>query len=904
MVGKSLAHYRIVEKLGEGGMGVVYRAEDTKLGREIAIKVLQAELADDPARRRRFDDEARAVAALKHPNIVTLYSVEEADGIPFITMELVEGRPLSELIPDGGFGLPQFFELAIPVADALSSAHAKGITHRDLKPANLMLQDDGLVKVLDFGLAKLLLPEPGGETATQVLVSATRTGEGTVVGTAAYMSPEQAEGKQVDARSDIFALGVVMYELLTGSRPFQGATAISVVSSILKDAPPRVSEVKPNLPRHLGRIIARCLEKNPDKRFQTARDVFNELKGLRGEIESGELEASSVAVSTPAASEVRPAPPRTARWIAPVAVIAVLLVAVAWWVSRDTASESSSVAEAPAAGTAAPPSREMIAVLPFDNLGQAEDAYFAAGITDEIIGRLAAVSGLGVISRTSVTQYDRTGKTLRQIGDDLGVSYVLEGTVRWARSADGAGRVRITPQLVRVEDDSQLWAETYDQQIDDIFEVQSTIAAQVIDQLGVTLLSDERAAVEDRPTNNLQAYQAFLKASEAPPNLTLKESDEWRVEHLERAVELDPGFLEAWYDLSVHHSSFYQLSLDRTQSRLDRAKEAMERALAIDGRHPKALLARGYYRYFGFRDYDRALEDFEVAVEALPNDAGARSSIGYIYRRQGKIDEALAVLEGALPLAPRDSNLLENIAETYRGKRDLDRSIELRRRIAELDPDSGFNRLLLALDVTLQTGDVARGLAQWRELPANPGSQPYFLGSAMLAAWNRDYAGAYDWARQVPADSPQVQGWRIALMAEFEVGRDGKQSARASLEASLQERLSRLESEPGNAGLRSSIGMTYARLGDAEAAVREGRLAVDLTARDRWEGPESEANLAKIYAELGRADEALDLIEKLLEMTYSLSLTRASLRLDPAWDNLREHARFRALVAEQGRESR
>ncbi len=301
---QTIAHYRIVAKIGEGGMGQVYRAEDTRLGREVALKLLPTDVTLDQDRRSRFEREARAVAALKHPNIVTIYSVEESGGVPFFTMELVEGTSLSGMIPSNGFPLSRFFELAIPLADAISSAHEKGITHRDLKPANIMLDSDGRLKVLDFGLAKLTLPASGTETAATLAISDSATKEGRVLGTASYMSPEQAEGKAIDHRSDIFSLGIVLYEMVTGERPFQGDSPISILSAILRDSPQRVSAMRNALPRHLGRVIHRCLEKDPGRRYQTARDVRNELEALKEEIDSGEIDtgglASEESVSRPA----------------------------------------------------------------------------------------------------------------------------------------------------------------------------------------------------------------------------------------------------------------------------------------------------------------------------------------------------------------------------------------------------------------------------------------------------------------------------------------------------------------------------------------------------------------------------------------------------------------------------
>ncbi|NIW24010.1 MAG: protein kinase, partial [Gammaproteobacteria bacterium] len=283
---RSLAHYQIREKLGEGGMGAVYLALDTRLGRDVALKVLPKELADDPDRRARFEREARAIAALKHPNIVTLYSVEEADGVVFITMEHVEGGTLVNDLEGDGLSLEKFFDLAIPIADALATAHGKGIVHRDIKPANIMRDAAGRVKILDFGLAKMF--DTNFDEARTIAVSdESATAEGYILGTVAYMSPEQAEGKPVDARSDVFSLGVVLYEMATGKRPFRGQTNISTISAILKEDPPSVDDLRPVVPRHLGRIIQRCLAKEPDRRYQSALDVRNELEALKQETTSG-----------------------------------------------------------------------------------------------------------------------------------------------------------------------------------------------------------------------------------------------------------------------------------------------------------------------------------------------------------------------------------------------------------------------------------------------------------------------------------------------------------------------------------------------------------------------------------------------------------------------------------------
>jgi TolB-like protein/predicted Ser/Thr protein kinase len=557
LIGQTISRYRILEKLGAGGMGEVYLAEDTELRRKVALKVLPEEMASDPERLERFKREARAVAALNHPNIVTIYSVEEVEGVHFLTMEMVEGKTLADLVPVQGLQLDRFFELAIPIAEALSVAHEKGITHRDLKPANIMVGDDGRVRVLDFGLAKLRPEAPADEEETQ-LATEVVTREGLAIGTAPYMSPEQVQGKTVDHRSDIFSLGILYYEMATGGRPFKGDSSADLVSSILRDTPDSVTDLKMEMPRHLGRIIRHCLEKDPERRFQAAKDVRNELEGLRREVESGELPPSGTMVAA-----APPAPRR--RWL-PVAGAALLVVVVAgaflFTRGKDEALAPAVVPAEPTVSQAAA-ERQMIVVLPFENLGSEEEAYFAAGITEEITGRLGSVRELGVISRKSAQRYADTDKTIQQIGGELGVGYVLEGTVRWASSQDGSSRVRITPQLIRVADDSQLWSNTYDRVIDDIFEVQSDIATQVIDELGITLLEPEQQAVESRPTDNIEAYQAYLRGLEYANHPDFTELNmRLTIEMFQRATELDPSFAQAHAWLSHAQARYYWFGHD------------------------------------------------------------------------------------------------------------------------------------------------------------------------------------------------------------------------------------------------------------------------------------------------------------------------------------------------------
>ncbi len=897
MIGETLSHYTILEKLGEGGMGEVYLAEDTRLKRKVALKVLPAEMSSDPERLARFKREAETVASLNHPNIVTIHSVEEADGVHFLTMEWVEGESLSDVIGRGPMKLDKVFDLAIPLADALASAHAKGITHRDLKPANVMMNKEGRLKVLDFGLAKMHL-DSTGETDREAPTQALTT-EGLAIGTVPYMSPEQVRGEAVDQRTDIFSLGVVLHEMVAGERPFQGKSGADLVSSILRDRPSSVTDLQANLPHQLGRVIQRCMEKEPDKRFQTALDVRNELEVLKSEVESGVAPLSGTAF--PAASPGAGKP----KWLMPaMAGVAILALAGLLWflMGRDTAEEpalaESTNAAAPEAATApaAASDREMVVILPFDNLGEAEDQYFAAGVSDEINGRLAAVSGLGVISRKTAAQYAQTEKSVKEIGDELGVDYILEGTVRWAHQEEGASRVRIAPELIRVADDSQVWTQIYDREIDDIFEVQSEIAGEVITALDVTLRGDERAALEEQPTDNIEAYQAFLKAVDLQQNgKTIEESDAGATAMFEQAVELDPDFVKAWASLAQHHASVYRQGLDQTEERLAKAKAALEGAEKVGMDLTETRWARGYYLYYGFQDYDRALTEFEAAAESAPNDAESRQAIGYIYRRKGDLAAAIENLERAAELDPQDPNIPRNLGSTYRARRQFDKALEMADRVLALEPQGENNYFAKASYVMHGTGDLAASREILERMPVTES-----IGGAFnwidQHFWERDFDGLIEGFESVESPVPYVTAAKQLVVAFAKALRDGAGAARPDLEAARTRVSALLEGAPGNAQVHGWLSGVLAFLGEDEEAISEAKLAVELTEMDRFSGPQAEESLARIYASLDRPDEALVLLERLLDAQYDSAITTWALKLDPAWDPIREDPRFQALI--------
>ncbi len=889
MIGSSLGHYRILRKLGSGGMAEVFAAEDSKLKRIVALKILPPEMAGDPERRGRFEREAKAIAALDHPNIVTVFSVEEVDGVHFITMQLVEGKTLAELIPKQGIPQKKFFELAVPIADAVSAAHQKGVMHRDLKPRNIMVSSDGRVRILDFGLAKLV-EEPASED-TDELPTDELSGVGKIMGTVAYMSPEQVQGKPLDHRSDIFSLGVILYEMVTGHRPFKGDSSAALITSILRDTPHSVSDLKAGVPRHLGRIIRHCLEDDPALRFQTAADVRNELAELRKEIESGDLLASD------AAAPARPPARRPGRTLALVSAGALAIALGVWGLANRLGPGRT----APGAD----PGRKMIVVLPLENLGPGEQEYFADGITDEITSRLASVGGLGVISHTSAMQYRTNRPSIKQIGKELGVNYALEGSVRWAGD-QSVPRVTITPRLVRVSDDTQVWSQVYQRPLDDIFEIQSEIAKNVVAQLGATLLDPEQPGFAAQPTADLAAYQAYLRGIyfRQRPEYTL---DHWQeaVANFRKAVELDPDFVAAWSELAGAHSLIYFLQLDATEERKAEARRAAERAVELAPSDPGARVALGYYFYSVESDYERALENYAIAEKALPGDPRLLENTAYVERRMGDWPSALSHLETALERNPRDATLVAELGETYACLRRYPEAVRTYDQAIALAPDVAWPFIAKAWSFWLWKG--REGLAEAREMIEQipETSDP---GMAVWARfWQETYEGQPRKALAVldPVPEEVVETWHsirpkalLAARAYEQLGqpdraREGYARAAAILEQEILDR----EPDPR---LHSALGVAYAGLGRGAEAIREGSRAVELLpmSQDAFNGGLYVFELATIFAMSGEPGRAIEQLERLLSVPWTVSVE--FLELDPIWEGVRRHPDFKRLAERYG----
>ena len=731
--GVRLGPYEILAPLGAGGMGEVYRARDTKLGRDVAIKVLPEALAQDPERLARFEREARSLAALNHPGIVTIYAVEESGETRFLAMELVEGENLDTAIPPRGFSLLRFFDVAVPLADALSAAHERGIVHRDLKPANVMITREGRVKVLDFGLAKLEAANSGANaTDIETASRAALTGEGKVFGTVAYMSPEQARGGKIDARSDVFSLGVVLYQMLTGERPFKGSASADLISSILRDQPPSVTEVRSDLPPHLSRILRRCLEKDPRDRYQTSRDVYNELKDLRAETSSPPKSESDV---LPPPSGIVPPVAARARskrrgWTAGIAVAVLLAMLYAAWRFGLLHGPS----RAPEAGTGI----RSIAVLPLDNYsGDPSQDYFAEGMTDELTADLATISRLRVISRGSAMQFKgKSRPPTPEIAKMLNVDAVVEGSVH--RSGD---KVRITAQLIDARADRHLWAKSFERSSRDVLALQDELASAIAREIQVQLTPAEQSRLGSARRVNPEAYDAYLKGRHffnRPSDENLTKA----ISLFEEAVKLDPESAPAYSGMSDAYLwlGYNEGVLTASEAR-PKTKSTAEKALELDDDSAEAHTSLANFKLWYEYDWAGAEAEFRRAFALNPNYAYAHDQFGVGLAIQGRFDEAIAEGKKAAELDPLSPQIPLDAAFGLAYQGQYRTAKDLVKKAADLDPTLFFAPFTDGL-IDVQEGNVRDAIPKFRK--AKEMESPAFASAwlAFARGTSGDRAGA------------------------------------------------------------------------------------------------------------------------------------------------------------------
>ncbi len=653
--GTRLGTYEVLSALGAGGMGEVYLARDSKLGRDVALKVLPAEVASDPDRLSRFEREARTVAALNHPNIVTLHAVEEAQGTAFLVMERINGRALSDLIPPGGLEIARLVEIAAPIAAALAAAHDKSIVHRDLKPANVMVTDDGLVKVLDFGLAKI--QAPAQLDASVSAETATQPSRELVVGTVPYMSPEQLRGEQVDARTDIFSFGAVLYEMATGIRPFRGESAADVMSAILRQEPPPLETVRAGLPPRLVRLVKRCLEKNPRHRVQSAIDLSHELDDLNDELRASHEPAvpslHTAGGPTPAEPVDSGRASRSKRWrtrlLAAFAVVAVvtLAIGVIGMLTRSTGS-----------GPGGDRAIRSLAVLPFENMNHdASQDYFVDGMHEALINDLARLGTLKVISRNSVVRYRGTAAPPKDVARELGVDALVAGSVLRA-----GNQVRVTAQLILGKSDEQVWGNSYDRDLQDVLrllsDVSRAIAGEVRAKLGGAALPVADSAPRSLPRVRPEAYDAFLRGRQLM-NVGLGPSLKAALEQYKLATDLDPTFARAWGELAAVHLMRAVFATPTSPESLAECRRAMQTALDLDPIDGAGLAVKGMLLLYVDWNFSLARASLERAVELNPHDATLRHGLADYLMVTGRFGESLEQVK-----IGRDANPTAAMPET------------------------------------------------------------------------------------------------------------------------------------------------------------------------------------------------------------------------------------------------
>jgi len=644
--GMAVSHYRIVKIIGSGGMGDVYLAEDTKLKRKVALKFLSARFTSDQDLRDRFVREAEATAKLNHPNVITIHEVGEFQGRPFFAMELVEGQSISDMAKDKDLSIDRIVELTIQICDGLAAAHEKKVVHRDIKPANIIIDSHGRPKILDFGLA-----------AVQGSAQLTKTGS--TLGTIRYMSPEQVSGRDVDHRSDLFSLGIVLYELITGRTPFRHENEGAMFKAIMEDNPEPLTRYKSDVPDNLQQIVCKLLEKDRELRYQSAEGVIADLKHLM-------YDSQQTGYKWTAASK-----PKKTRFFLGIAAAVVILIASFLYFALRPSDHKVRVEE----------KDPMIAVLPFENLGSPDDQYFADGMTEEITSRLAGIKGLGVISRTSSAKFRESDKTLQEIGRDYGVDFVLEGSVRWSKAGDHH-KVRITPQLIRVSDDRHMWADNYERALIEVFAVQADIAEKIVAQLGLTLVEKDRQNLASMPTENPEAYKYYLKALQKIRRRSDYSDSKTAQAALDSAVALDPSFALAHALRSEAYADGAGGDPESEGGII--ALEAAERSLELQSGLPQGHLALGKYYYFVQVDYDRALEQFLMAESELYNDPELLHVISIVQIQQGKFKEALENRSKAAELDPLNARrhaahaaVLQSLRRFTEAEESINRAIAL-----------------------------------------------------------------------------------------------------------------------------------------------------------------------------------------------------------------------------------
>ena len=843
---KTYGTYRVESWLASGGMGTVYRARDERLDRIAALKFLPPNRVGDAAARERLMREARAASALDHPNICTIFGVDETSaGEPFIAMALYDGETVAARIARGAVPVAESVRITTQVARGLVYAHSRGIAHRDLTPRNLMLTAGGIPKILDFGLASATIPgEKHGAS-----------------GTVPYMSPEQVRQEELDPRTDVWSLGVVWYEMLTGQRPFQGDDASGTIRAIQAAAPKPIRELRPEVPRPVAALIGRMLAPRAAARPDAA-SLLTSLEALGD-----------------GAAVIRRRVLTTALVTATIVVAAAIVVTKV----RETPTEA-----------ATPVSR--VAVLPFTNLSaSSEHALIAEGVEDEVLAQLAKVPGLKVVSRRN--ERPDTTSSITDIGRTLGVDAVVRGSVQ--RIGD---QVRVRAQLIDTKSREYLWAEYYDRPAKDLFGIRTEIALGIANALHAPLAPEERDRAARQPTTNPDAYDAYLagrafhsRPGFDPADLRLAERS------YDRAVALDPDFALAHAHLSAVLSRLYASSKDEGRQLIDAAKRSADRATRIAPDLPEAHLALGLYEFYGNGDDARAMSELEIARRGMSNNGEVAMAVGAIQRHQGRWNDMIASFRQGTELDPRNAAAHYELAEAYADMQRYPDAIATYNRAVALDPEFGLVRVARADAMRRWKGDLRPLRAVLDSVPKS-----YDPGGAITGhRWKLHiFAREYDTAVAAVANSGratiEIVGSAVPASALLAVAHKLASNSAVAEKYANETRValeSTMNQGPRDASRRMLLAECYAALGRGGDAVREARRAMSdgPAARDALSGELLAVALARVYARTGDTDRAIETLETVAGRPVGPSVSE--LRLDPRWDSLREKPRFQRLLA-------
>jgi serine/threonine-protein kinase len=930
-VKKALAgRYQIERVLGEGGMATVYLAHDQKHNRKVAVKVMRPELAATLGSDR-FLREVQVAAQLSHPHILPMHDSGEADGILYYVMPYVEGQTLKErLAQEGQLSVVDAVRLGREVAEALAYAHARGIIHRDIKPGNILLQS-GHALVADFGIARALGVE--GEALTKT---------GLAVGTPQYMAPEQATGeREVDGRADIYALGAVMYEMVAGEPPFTGPTARSIITRSLTEKPRSLTVSRVGLPPSVETAVMRALAKSPADRYPSAQEMVGALERSLEGVHSGTNEYAVPAGPTPTqvwglfalgcVGMLSLVAVLVRQWSLPrwTLGLAVLLLAIGAGVLVLTGRMEarrrsggavpgfgrfftwrfaalggvlslllwSAVATAlaftgPRAG-AARAGGNHLAILPFENQGTAEDAYFADGIGDEVRGKLARVNGITVIASSSASQYRASAKTPQQIAKELGADYLLIGKVRWAGPAGGTRRVQVVPELVDGRTGSTTWQQSFDTDVTDVFEVQSQIATRVASALGAQLGSQEERQLAERPTANVAAYDLYLKGKA----LTSVDAGTMRLaaSYFEQAVALDSTFVDAWAALSRSLTRVYTNG-SRDPVVAARSREAMERAIALDPNGPSGYTAAARFYSSVVSDAAKASAALERALRLAPNDADVLSIAAGVDLRLGHTEAATIKLERARELDPRSGTTLGSLQQAYVVQRRFAEAIDAGQAAMALVPGD-VNLVEWQAMAYLGQGDLqgARGVirAAIDRGNAAPAVAAFFGGYQELS-WVLDAAEREVMFRLTPAAFDNDRGWWGQTMATAYWQHGNEALSKAYADSALPATSAQLAASPEDGQSQALHGLVLAYLGRKNEAIVEGIRAISHPVTDVTDLNYNMMQMIRIYLAVGEPEKALDQLEVLLRRPYVL--TPVWLRIDPTFRTLKGNPRFERIL--------